>query len=127
MEITRRSTGQRPDSHCKAQISLSPTAVTRLWFCIWLPNLPLEACRSSEAALAIVEEQHGIHRILQADAVAAAVGVMPGQSANAALALLPTLTLEERSLLRDNRFSNCLLHGWNVFLRLSALQVRMFC
>ena len=86
-----------------AQISLSPTAVTRLWFCIWLPNLPLEACRSSDAALAIVEEQHGIHRILQADAVAAAVGVMPGQSANAALALLPTLTLEERSLLREQQ------------------------
>lgn len=86
-----------------AQISLTPTAATRLWFCIWLPNLPLEACRSSDAALAIVEEQHGIHRILQADSRAAAAGVMPGQSANAALALLPGLTLEERSLVREQQ------------------------
>ena len=72
--------------------------VERLWFCIWLPHLPLEANRSSEAATAIVEEQHGIHRILLADAEANAAGVMPGQAANAALALLPTLLLEERSL-----------------------------
>ena len=86
-----------------AKISLTPTAVTRLWFCIWLPNLPLEACRSSEAALAIVEEQHGIHRVLQADSVASAAGIMPGQSSNAALALLPTLTLEERSLVREQQ------------------------
>jgi protein ImuB len=63
-----------------------------------LPHLPLEANRSSEAATAIVEEQHGIHRILLADAEANAAGVMPGQAANAALALLPTLLLEERSL-----------------------------
>jgi len=75
----------------------------RLWFCVWLPQLPLEANRSSEAATAIVEEQHGIHRILLADAEASAAGVMPGQAANAALALLPTLQLEERSLLREQQ------------------------
>ena len=75
----------------------------RLWFCIWLPHLPLEANRSSEAATAVVEEQHGIHRILLADAEASAAGVMPGQAANAALALLPTLLLEERSLLGEQQ------------------------
>lgn len=79
------------------------TPVERLWFCIWLPHLPLEANRSSEAATAIVEEQHGIHRILLADAEATAAGVMSGQAANAALALLPTLLLEERSLLGEQQ------------------------
>ncbi len=78
--------------------SVTPTPVRRLWFCIYLPNLPLEACRTSDAALAVVEEQHGIHRILQADPAATAMGIMSGQSANAALALLPTLQLEQRSL-----------------------------
>ena len=40
------------------------------------------------APMAVVEEQRGIHRILQVDAAAAAAGVMAGQSANAALALV---------------------------------------
>ncbi len=84
-------------------LSVTPTAVRRLWFCIYLPNLPLEACRSSDEALAIVEEQHGIHRILQADPKAAAAGITPGQSANAALALLPALKLEERSPVREQQ------------------------
>jgi len=82
---------------------LTPTPVRRLWFCIWLPNLSLEACQASDEALAIVEDQHGIHRVLQADSVAAAAGVMPGQSANAALALLPALRIEERSPVREQQ------------------------
>ncbi len=53
--------------------------------------------------MAIVEEQQGIHRVLLADSRAQAAGVMAGQSANAALALLPTLQLEERSLLREQQ------------------------
>jgi len=77
---------------------VAPAVVTKLWFCIWLPNLPLEANRSAGEATAVVEDQHGIHRVLLADADAMAAGVMPGQAANAALALLPTLQLEERSL-----------------------------
>ena len=84
-------------------LSVTPTAVRRLWFCICLPNLPLEACRSSNEAFAIVEEQRGIHRVLQADPKAAAAGIMPGQSANAALALLPALHLEERSPVREQQ------------------------
>jgi protein ImuB len=75
----------------------------RLWFCIWLPNLPLEARRSTDSATAVVEEQHGIHRVLMADTQAQAAGVLPGQAANAALALLPTLQVEERSLLREQQ------------------------
>jgi protein ImuB len=69
----------------------------RLWFCIYLPNLPLEAAEASEPARAVVEEQYGIHRVVLADAEARAAGIMPGQSANAALALLPGLRLIERS------------------------------
>jgi len=49
----------------------------------------------------VVEEQQGIHRVLLADAKAQAAGILPGQSANAALALLSTLRLEERSALRE--------------------------
>ncbi|MGI9308649.1 MAG: Y-family DNA polymerase [Gammaproteobacteria bacterium] len=82
---------------------LTPAQARRLWFCIWLPGLPLEASRSSDNATAVIEEQQGIHRVLLADATAQAAGVMAGQSANAALALLPTLQLEERSLPREQQ------------------------
>ena len=82
----------------------------RLWFCVWLPNLPLEA-RSPASRLpqasslphAVVEEQYGIHRVLLADTQARAAGILPGQAANAALALLPTLQVEERSLLKEQQ------------------------
>lgn len=82
---------------------LVPTKAQRLWFCVWLPQLPLEANRTSTAVTAIVEEQHGIHRVLFADVEAQAAGVQPGQSANAALALLPALQIEERSPLREQQ------------------------
>ncbi len=62
----------------------SAARAERLWFCIWLPNLPLEASRTSDAPTAVVEDQHGIHRVLLADPEAQAAGVMPGQAANAA-------------------------------------------
>ena len=75
----------------------------RLWFCVYLPNLPLEASGVATAARVVVEEQQGIHRVLLACPEAAAAGVMPGQSANAALALLPTLVIEERSELREQQ------------------------
>lgn len=80
----------------------------RLWFCIWLPNLPLEAClfaagRQERTATAVVEERQGIHRVLLADAQALDAGVTAGLSANAALALVPGLRLEERSLLREQQ------------------------
>ena len=122
-------------------LSLTPTAVRRLWFCIWLPCLPLEACRASVGAmdaLAIVAEQHGIHRVLLADARAAAAGIMAGQSANAALALLPALRLEERNLTHEQqalevlatwleRFSSFVsIAGKNVLLLEIAGSLRLF-
>jgi protein ImuB len=80
---------------------LTPKAARRLWFCVYLPNLPLEASGPVREARAVVEEQQGIHRVLLADEKAQAAGVLPGQSANAALALLSTLRLEERSVVRE--------------------------
>ena len=91
-------------------LPVTPTPLRRLWFCVWLPNLPLEACVITREArddatdpVAIVEEQHGVHRVLLANAEAQAAGVLAGQSANAALALLPALHLEERSLVREQQ------------------------
>mgnify|MGYP001821810983 CR=1 FL=1 len=75
----------------------------RLWFCVCLPNLPLEADGPTDQARAIVEERQGIHRVLLADATAQVAGVMPGQSANAALALLPALDITERSTLAEQQ------------------------
>ena len=91
----------------------APTVVPaeRLWFCAWLPNLPLEAARKGDGPTAVVEEQQGVHRILLADTQALTAGVMPGQAANAALALLPTLQLEERSPLREQQALESLA-GW---------------
>ena len=75
----------------------------RLWFCVYLPNLPLEACGPGDKDLAVIEEQQGVHRVLLAGDHARAAGVLPGQSPNAALALLPTLKLEERSVIREQQ------------------------
>ena len=95
----------------QSPVRRAPVAVPaeRLWFCVWLPKLPLEAaCRSelvcdNSQPVAVVEEQHGVHRILMADAQAQAAGIRPGLAANAALALLPALQIEERSLLREQQ------------------------
>jgi len=107
----------------KKALTVAPAQVQKLWFCIWLPNLPLEACRSTDEALAIVEEQHGIHRVLQVDLAAAIAGIMPGQSANAALALLPTLRLEERSRVREQQVLEALatwLERFSSFVSIAA-------
>ncbi len=85
------------------QIAATPLIKRRLWFCIYLPNLPLEASGPGNEARAVVDDQHGIHRVLLASAVATAAGITPGQSANAALALLPSLRIEERSRLSEQQ------------------------
>ncbi|MEM7431788.1 MAG: DNA polymerase Y family protein [Pseudomonadota bacterium] len=83
--------------------STAPTTPTKLWFCAYLPNLPLEASGADGSARVIVEDQRGIHRVLQANSAALAAGVMAGQSSNAALALLPDLIIEERCPLREQQ------------------------
>lgn len=75
----------------------------RLWFCVWLPNLALEAVVTDSEPSAVVEERQGIHRVLLVNPAAGKAGVMVGQSANAALALLPALKLEERCPLREQQ------------------------
>lgn len=110
-ELFERPDGRRVASRPR---SLPHSQVAdKLWFCVWLPNLPLESAGGDSTGIptAIVEEQHGIHRILLADAEARAAGVMPGQAANAALALLPALQLEERSLPREQQVLEGLA-GW---------------
>jgi protein ImuB len=82
---------------------ITAPVVKRLWFSICLPQLPLEASGPSKNARVVVEDQHGIHRVLLACPRAATAGVMPGQSANAALALLPTLDIVERSELAEQQ------------------------
>jgi len=79
------------------------TLARRLWFCVYLPDLPLEASGPLEQASAVVEEQQGMHRVLLACPQAAAAGIMPGQTANAALALLPTVRIEARSTLKEQQ------------------------
>ena len=77
----------------------------RLWLCIYLARLPLEALfrRDQPAACAVYEEQQGIRRVLMANAAARGAGVSPGLPINAALSLIPELVLEERSETLETR------------------------
>lgn len=77
----------------------------RLWLCIYLPALPLQALndKNDREARAVFEDDKGMRRILLADKNARAAGVVPGLAVNAALALLPALCLRERSLLRERK------------------------
>ncbi|MDA0705391.1 MAG: DNA polymerase Y family protein [Proteobacteria bacterium] len=84
-------------------LTATPTAVQHLWFCAYLPNLSLEASGPSKDARVVVAEQRGIYRVLLACPKASTAGIQAGQSANAALALLPTLRVEERSILREQQ------------------------
>jgi protein ImuB len=96
---------------------------------VYLPNLPLEACGVGKEALAVVEEQQGIHRVRLANAAAIDAGVMPGQSANAALALLPGLQLEERSMLREQQVLESLaawLEQFSSFVSIAGNNLLLF-
>lgn len=82
---------------------IHPVIAYRLWLCVYLPSLPLEAIMgtSSTGPCAVTEDQQGLRRVLLANAEAAAAGIRCGMSVNAALAFLPTLFLEERSPARE--------------------------
>ena len=89
-----RSTRELFDQRSLAldEVKPEPRVVTapvtrRLWFCVYLPQLPLEAGGPGDGARVVVEDRQGIHRVLLACPRAGAAGIVPGQSANAALAL----------------------------------------
>jgi len=77
----------------------------RLWLCIYLPVLPLEALANPEpgAARAVFEDEQGIRRVLLANDKAAAAGIKAGLSVNAALSLLPDLNIEVRNPQQEER------------------------
>ena len=79
------------------------TPTDRLWLCLHLPLLPLEALTSVAGPRAVFAERQGVREVLLADAKAIAAGIGPGLSVNAALALMPGLRLEERDLGREER------------------------
>jgi protein ImuB len=105
------------------------TPLTRLWLCIHLSALPLESLRrdntnsartgfnerddirGEEAARAVFDEQDGLRKVLLANCEAQSAGIRPGFSVNAALALLPTLELEQRDLQCEQR-TLLSLAGW---------------
>lgn len=85
---------------------------TRLWLCIYLPALPLEALQRGEpGASAVFEDQQGMRRLLLANREAAAAGIVPGLSVNAALALQPTLEPVERNPAKEREVLKRLA-GW---------------
>ncbi len=85
--------------------------VRHLWLCIYLPALALEAVSDVTEAFAVFEDRQGIRKILLVNAKAAASGIGPGLSINAALALLPTLCFAERDAQREVQVSRELA-GW---------------
>ena len=84
------------DSKNPSPLPVSVNSLRQLWLCVYLPMLPLEAVLSSPGPAAVFEEEQGIRRVLLTNAEAGAAGIGPGLSVNAALALMPTLRLEER-------------------------------
>jgi len=81
------------------------TTKARLWLCIYLPVLPLEALgRQQQAtARAVLGEEQGIRRVMLVNEKAAAAGIRAGLSVNAALSLLPGLQLEMRDLRQEEQ------------------------
>lgn len=79
------------------------TAARRLWLCLYLPELSLDALRGRAAGpFAVFEEQQGVRRVLRVDAAAEAADIEPGMSVNAALSLCPELALLERDPARED-------------------------
>jgi protein ImuB len=72
-----------------------------------LPALPLEALNDDPlpAARAVFAEERGVRQVLLASGAAAAQGIGPGLSINAALALEPELRLLERNPDREAKLS----------------------
>jgi len=84
------------------ETSLRPVIPQRhLWFGICLPALPLEVLADGDGPMAVFEDCQGMRKVLLANRQAAATGIGPGLTVNAALALEPALVLRERSPERE--------------------------
>ena len=117
-------------------------AAARLWFCIYLPNLPLEAmpipADKPDGVRVLCEDRQGMQRVLLPDGRARAAGIVPGQSASAALALRADAVLIERSVEREQQtleslaawlesFSSCVsIAGPDVLVLEIAGSLRLF-
>jgi len=127
--------GERPPAR---PLPARATGRERLWFCVYLPRLPLESMPLSTAARVLVAEEKGVHRVLLADHAALEAGIVPGQSANAALALKPDIELVEQSRLAEQQtleavagwleqFSSCVsMAGPDVLVLEIAGSLRLF-
>jgi protein ImuB len=91
----------------------SRVRVRQLWLCIHFPSLPLEALSTRKGVVteAVFENQQGNRRVLLANVRAERLGITPGLSINAALALVPLLKLEERNAEKESRVLERLA-GW---------------
>ena len=98
----------------------------QLWLCIHLPKLPLQSLcwESAGDARAVFEERKGVRCVLQADAAAAAAGVHAGMAINAALSLLPALSLKERDRDRELRLMSRLAAWVERFTSFVVLEPR---
>jgi protein ImuB len=71
----------------------------RLWLCLYIPDLPLEVFTAAmEGPRGILSSEGRQATVLFCDSSAAGLGVRPGMSINAALALAPDLQFEQRNL-----------------------------
>lgn len=77
----------------------------QLWLCIHLPSLPLDALNAGDrtSPQAVFEDRQGMRRVLLVNLQAEQEGIFPGLSINAALALAPTLQLEERNRQKEQK------------------------
>jgi len=81
------------------------TGARQLWLCNHFPSLPLEALNARNKSMpdVVFENQQGNRRVLLASTRAERLGITPGLSINAALALAPSLKLEERNAEKESR------------------------
>lgn len=118
------------------------TRARRLWLCLYFPMLPLEAGdrgpppsrrvrsrvppssqgQAAHRPRAVFEERQGVREILLVNDAARAAGIGTGMSANAALALLPGLELDERAPCREERVLKELAAWAECFTSLVSLE-----
>jgi len=108
----RTRSGEDPAALLPATAGHAPYALTaapaQLWLCLYLPQLPLEARAtrsdrsqpdsSQKVPLVICAEQGRSTLVVTPNALAAARGVRSGMPASSALALVPELVIESRSV-----------------------------